>query len=94
MVLEYYLSKVLTYKKEGLIRDLIQKLNQGSLRWPGRENVTEAGVGNQQTLKSWSRNGTLPPQKIHSLWVFPCGPEVTTPNFHCRGHRFDPWSGN
>ena len=21
-------------------------------------------------------------------------PEVKTPRFHCRGHRFDPWSGN
>ena len=25
---------------------------------------------------------------------FPGGPEVKTPHFHCRGHRFDPWSGN
>ena len=22
------------------------------------------------------------------------GPGVTTPNFHCREHGFDPWSGN
>ena len=22
------------------------------------------------------------------------GPVVKTPSFHCRGHRFDPWSGN
>ena len=24
----------------------------------------------------------------------PGGPVVKTPHFHCRGHRFDPWSGN
>ena len=26
------------------------------------------------------------------LWDFPGGPVVKTPRFHCRGHRFDPWS--
>ena len=25
---------------------------------------------------------------------FPGGPVVKTLHFHCRGHRFDPWSGN
>ena len=25
---------------------------------------------------------------------FPGGPVIKTPRFHCRGHRFDPWSGN
>ena len=25
---------------------------------------------------------------------FPGGPVVRTLCFHCRGHRFDPWSGN
>ena len=25
---------------------------------------------------------------------FPTGPVVKTPGFQCRGHRFDPWSGN
>ena len=25
---------------------------------------------------------------------FPGGPAVRTLSFHCRGHRFDPWSGN
>ena len=24
----------------------------------------------------------------------PGGPVVKTPRFHCRGHGFDPWSGN
>ena len=24
---------------------------------------------------------------------FPLGPVVRTLRFHCRGHRFDPWSG-
>ena len=25
---------------------------------------------------------------------FPRGPVVKTPNFHCRGHGFNPWSVN
>ena len=25
---------------------------------------------------------------------FPGGPVVKTLGFHCRGHEFDPWSGN
>ena len=25
---------------------------------------------------------------------FPGGPVVKTPQFHCRGHGFDPWLGN
>ena len=25
---------------------------------------------------------------------FPGGPVVKSPRFYCRGHRFDPWSGN
>ena len=32
--------------------------------------------------------------KRSGLWDFPGGPVVKTPCFHCRGHRFDPWSGN
>ena len=27
-------------------------------------------------------------------WDFPGGPVVKTPHFQCKGHRFDPWSGN
>ena len=27
-------------------------------------------------------------------WDFPGGPVVKTPCFHCRGHGFNPWSGN
>ena len=30
---------------------------------------------------------------IHS-WDFPGGLVVKTSYFHCRGHGFDPWSGN
>ena len=25
---------------------------------------------------------------------FPGGPVIRAPDFHCRGHRFDPWSEN
>ena len=28
------------------------------------------------------------------LGEFPGGPVIRTPHFHCRGHRFNPWSGN
>ena len=27
-------------------------------------------------------------------WDFPGGPVDRGLSFHCRGHRFDPWSGN
>ena len=27
-------------------------------------------------------------------WDFPGGPVVKTLCFHCKGHRFGPWSGN
>ena len=27
-------------------------------------------------------------------WDFSGGPVVKTPLFHCKGHRFNPWSGN
>ena len=37
-----------------------------------------------QVDKSWKAMG----------WDFPGGPVVKTPGFHCKGHRFDPWSGN
>ena len=32
---------------------------------------------------------------MEKFWTdFPGGPVVKTPFFHCRGHEFDPWSGN
>ena len=34
------------------------------------------------------------PGKKESLRDFPGSPVVSTPRFHCRGHEFDPWSGN
>ena len=32
--------------------------------------------------------------KVGTYQDFPGGPVVKTPHFHCRGCRFDPWSGN
>ena len=32
--------------------------------------------------------------KITNMRDFSGGPVVKTLRFHCRGHRFDPWSGN
>ena len=31
---------------------------------------------------------------MYKIRDFPGGPLVRTPRSHCRGHRFDPWSGN
>ena len=31
---------------------------------------------------------------MQQQWEFPGGPLVKTPCFHCRGCRFNPWSGN
>ena len=28
------------------------------------------------------------------IWDLPDGPMVRTRSFHCKGNRFDPWSGN
>ena len=30
---------------------------------------------------------------FENFWDFPGGLVVKTLGFHCRGHRFDPWSG-
>ena len=32
--------------------------------------------------------------KKHTRRNFPGGPVVKIPSFHCKGHGFDPWSGN
>ena len=45
-------------------------------------------------LKTWGRDGgDLSPEKA-TVRDFPGCPVVRTPNFHCRGHGFHPWSGN
>ena len=38
---------------------------------------------------------SFPPSRkdVAPLWDFPGSPVVKTPSFHCRGHGFDPWSG-
>ena len=41
--MEYYLSKLLTYKKEGLIRDLIQKLKPRQLEVAGQRECYRSG---------------------------------------------------
>ena len=33
-------------------------------------------------------------RKKNKVEDFPGSPVVKTPPFHCRGHGFDPWSGN
>ena len=32
--------------------------------------------------------------KKSTRWDFPGGPVAEVPCFHCRGHGFNPWSGN
>ena len=45
----------------------------------------------QSTGKTEKMNHTL---KKEHCWDFPGSPVVKTPSSQCRGHRFDPWSGN
>ena len=54
------------------------------LTWGGRGRAASAGVLNAVT-RVLIRRGQ---------GDFPGGPEVEIPCFHCRGHRFDRWSGN
>ena len=37
---------------------------------------------------------SVPKPKSSGNWDFPGGPVVKSSHFHCRGCRFDPWSGN
>ena len=34
------------------------------------------------------------PKHVCDLGDFSGGPAVKTPHFNCKGHGFDPWSGN
>ena len=43
---------------------------------------------------SKSDSAGLHKEKYWPLWDFPGGPVVKTLCFQCRGHGFDPWSGN
>jgi len=45
---------------------------------------------NKAHRKSQTFSGTKKPK----VWEFPGGPAVSTPPFRCRGHGFDPSSGN
>ena len=56
---------------------------------------------NYQQIKSKFLKNDLPYRGVRLLLFtkgemreFPGGPVVRTPHFHCRGHRFNPWSGN
>ena len=71
---------------------LHQEVGDRSLRFCSHFNlemsvgVGEIGEGSQKVQTSRS--------KIDKSWDFPGDPVVKTPRFHCRGHGFDPWSGN
>ena len=45
-----------------------------------------------------SRNSNVPVIRWEGFNIlsqdFPGGPVVKMPLFHCKGHGFDPWSGN
>ena len=49
----------------------------------------EAGEG--EPAEEASEENVL--SKMYSV-DFPGGPVIRAPCFHCRGHGFDPWSGN
>ena len=44
----------------------------------------------------WTRSGRFKSSCLQETMArdFPGGLIVKTPAFHCRGHRFDPWSRN
>ena len=44
------------------------------------------------TCDVWPNSGEVE-SELHCR-DFPGGAVVRTPRFHCRGHGFDPWSGN
>ena len=46
------------------------------------------------TLNARPCRGRWPKKRDVLSWAFPGGPVVKTLGFHCRGHRFNPWSGN
>ena len=75
-----------------------QRLNPCPLQWKRLNHWTarEVPLGiifdaclSQSVSKSYWHYFKLYPDRD-----FPGGPVVRTPHFHCRGHRFDPWSGD
>ena len=47
--------------------------------------------GPRKAMKTWCSKGRTKPNSARNL---PGSPVVKTSHFPCRGHRFDPWSGN
>ena len=65
---------------------------QGSLvccsLWGHKKSDTTEGL-------NWlGDNGSNPKKLVKRGWDFPGSSVVKTPYFPCRGHRFNPWSGN
>ena len=56
-----------------------------------REGGRDQTSGSLGSCYGWNH---VPPKHMLKSWDFAGGPVVRTPRFHCRGHRFDPWSGN
>ena len=56
--------------------------------YPEKSSLLFVARVSESTDQSW------PLVKNIILWEFPGGPVVRTPQFHCRGHGLDPWSGN
>ena len=46
--------------------------------------------------RPWTQSGRFKSSCLQETMAvdFPGGPIIKTPAFHCRGHRFDPWSRN
>ena len=76
----------------GFIQELTEKLLQRASR-QGQFTCIYFGQEIQAVSILFGKR-LLPVTKNRFLRDFPGGPAVGTPCFHCRGHGFDPWSGN
>ena len=52
------------------------------------------GADRDYCTNSGQNSPTVTLGKRETFQHFPGGPVVKNPCFHCRGHGFDPWSGN
>ena len=76
----------------GFIQELTEKLLQRASR-QGQFTCIYFGQEIQAVSILFGKR-LLTVTKNRFLGDFPGGPAVGTPCFHCRGHGFDPWSGN
>ena len=86
-------------------RDIIRKIQTNISHEHRCKNPQNNTI--KSNPKKYKKNYTSQPSGIYFRYArlvqhlkinlhrdFPGSPVVKTPHFHCRGHGFDPWSGN